>query len=285
MDKLFELLGIGTPFVYAGATYGFFHWLDANASDEGKKALARLISVKDYDPTNVSTSSIQIFDHIYTYPLFSWRAFLRSTSITLLLSVIYIYEFSRLSVLDPIYFVHALFANIVSDYVSLFIIRAWLERAAHRPIAALLLCSLIWVVVIALSFILRVIGVASALWVLDPQFPITDIHEVYRLVVFRNTDDNPLFDPTFLFMPALIVFIWLPLFGVSLLAIRSINGLTATVGKVQWFLKGGEEQPLRAVGYVAAVIVFFGTLLWRHVRGEAVVQYALDYSTQIVSAM
>jgi hypothetical protein len=269
MDKLVELLGLGTPFLYGGAAYGFFIWLDANLSDEARKELARLVSVKDYEPTTVSTGIVQLFDRIYTHPLFAWRAFLRSTAITLLLSMIYIYEFVQLSILDPIYFIHSLFANIVSDYVSLFIIRGWLVRAAHRPIVALLLCSLIWVVVIALSFILRVIGVASALWVLDPQFPIFNVQEVYRLVVFRNANETPVLDPAFLFMPALIVFTWLPLFGVSLLIIRLINPLSATVGKVQWFFKGGDEQPLQAIGYVAAVIVFVATLLWRHVRGEA----------------
>jgi hypothetical protein len=190
----------------------------------------------------------------------------------------------QLSVLDPIYFIHSFFANIVSDYLSLYIIRAWLVRAAHRPIAALVLCSLIWFVVIALSFILRVIGIASALWVLDPLSPVFDIDAISRLVVFRNAGQFPLFDPTFLLMPALIVFIWLPLFGMSLLIIRLANILTTTVGKVRWFIKEGKEQRLRAVGYVAAVIVFLATLLWRHLRGDPVAQHALDYGTGLVLA-
>jgi hypothetical protein len=284
MDKLFELLGLGTPLIYAGATYGFFVGIDANVSDEARTELARLVSVKDYEPTTVSAGIVQIFDRVYTYPLFAWRAFLRSALITLLLSIIYIYEFVQLSVLDPIYFVHSFFANIISDYLSLYIIRAWLVRAAHRPIAALLLCSLIWFVVIALSFIFRVIGITLAFWVLDPQSPVFDIHEVSRLVVFRHSN-NPLFDPIFLLMPALFVFIWLPLFGVSLLIIRLINMLAVTVGKVQWFLKGGEAEPLRAVGYVAGFIVFAGTVLWNFLRAaHSVVQHALDCGAWFISA-
>jgi hypothetical protein len=54
MDKLFELLGLGKPFVYAAGTFAFFYWLDSNASDEAKKELARLVSVKDLQPKAVS---------------------------------------------------------------------------------------------------------------------------------------------------------------------------------------------------------------------------------------
>jgi hypothetical protein len=43
MDELLKLLGFGTPFIYAATTYGLFHWLDANASDEGKAAISHLL--------------------------------------------------------------------------------------------------------------------------------------------------------------------------------------------------------------------------------------------------
>jgi hypothetical protein len=43
MDKLLEaakLLGFSTPFVYASATYGLFHYLDNSASEEAKQAIS-----------------------------------------------------------------------------------------------------------------------------------------------------------------------------------------------------------------------------------------------------
>jgi len=40
MEKLLEHLGYATPFIYAAAAYGLFAWLDKEASDDAKAALA-----------------------------------------------------------------------------------------------------------------------------------------------------------------------------------------------------------------------------------------------------
>jgi hypothetical protein len=97
MDKLFELLGLGKPFVYAAGTFAFFYWLDSNASDEAKKELARLVSVKDLQPKAVSVGITELFDRVYTPSLFSWRAFVRSSSITLGVSILYMLELGLFS--------------------------------------------------------------------------------------------------------------------------------------------------------------------------------------------
>jgi hypothetical protein len=48
LNKLAEYFGWAAPFGYAAATYGFFYWLDENASDETKSALARtMLLLKD----------------------------------------------------------------------------------------------------------------------------------------------------------------------------------------------------------------------------------------------
>jgi hypothetical protein len=270
MDKLFELLGLGTPFLYAAGTYAFFHWLDVSASDEAKDELARLVRVRNYETKTISGGVVQIFDRIYTYPLFAWQAFLRSALITLAFSVIYIYEFDVSLEQDGVFFGGSSFlANVASDYVSLFIIRKWLIAAAQRPIAALLLSSIVWLFVIALSAVLRVLGIAVAETFAGLEISRAILFTLIFLLPPIGDSLTRIFEPEFLLVPAMIVFAWLPLFGISLLIIRLINILTTTVGKMQWFLKGGQDHPLIAVGYVASVIVFVTAVALKFLLGAA----------------
>jgi hypothetical protein len=37
---IFEAFGLGTPFILAAATYGFFWWLDRNASAQATRAIS-----------------------------------------------------------------------------------------------------------------------------------------------------------------------------------------------------------------------------------------------------
>jgi hypothetical protein len=49
MEKLFEALGLGTPFVYAAGTYALFRWLDGDLSEEKKTTFARFLHLGRYD--------------------------------------------------------------------------------------------------------------------------------------------------------------------------------------------------------------------------------------------
>ena len=69
-----------------------FHWLDENASDEAKAALARTMTFKDYKNEQVASALVEVFDRIYTYPLLRWRAFFRSLLFTTVVSLIYVVE-------------------------------------------------------------------------------------------------------------------------------------------------------------------------------------------------
>jgi hypothetical protein len=299
MDKLLELFGLGTPFLYGVGTYAFFHWLDSNASDEAKAAFARLLDAKHYDNTAISAAILEFFDRVYTYPLFSWRAFRRSVSITTIVSAIYFYEtgpyqesFDFIFVLQDevsklkgslllqwAAFIGAwmgyafvlgsiLFINILSDFISLFLIRRWFLIAGNRPIAALLVSTLSVLVVIVVSGVLRDIffGIDSDSGVAK------DTYAMLRT-------------PFTLIIPALVVLIWMPLLGVSLVIVRSINVFSPLVQNAQWFLREGKEHPLNAVGLVGGIIVFFGTVLWRHLRGESLAAHAFDYGAGLVLAL
>src|SRR5215470_9188045 len=95
LEKLLEHSDYATPFLYAVVAYGFFHWLDENASDEAKAALARTMSFKDYKSEQVASALVEVFDRIYTYPLLRWRAFFRSLLFTTVVSAIFLFEVHR----------------------------------------------------------------------------------------------------------------------------------------------------------------------------------------------
>jgi hypothetical protein len=55
------------------------------------------------------------------------------------------------------------------------------------------------------------------------------------------------------------------LFALGVLIVRSLTPLSWIVGRAQWALKEGKEHPLKAIGYVAAIVVFLGTVVGRAV--------------------
>ena len=172
--------------------------------------------------------------------------------------------------------------NIVSDFLSLFFIRRFLQITGHRPIAAYSLLTFSFLLVLLFNMSFRIIfGVIS----IDEVVHTVDSGSLTEILNKAIDFDRALIlTPNTLFLPALIVFMWLPIFGYSLAIVRTFNALTPMVRKAQWLIKDGENHPLNAVGYVAAAIVFFVTLIWRHVRGEAIAQQAMDYGTQLASA-
>jgi hypothetical protein len=273
MDELLKLLGFGSPVAYAAGTYGLFHWLDTNASDEAKVELTHLLQIRDYDRGRVSAAVVAAFDRVYTRPLLTWRAFFRSTVITVLITALFGME---VLISKPVFLmilvnhvppfmatnilVASLLTNIGTDYVCLFVIRRWLVAAAGHPIAALIVSFVIGICIVYGSVVFRVLG----LIVFDPGWRkddiVTTFYDTIRSIFYLPDVAAP---GLFLLFPAMAVFAWLLLFGISLGIIRLFNLLAPVVGKVQWAIKGGKEHPLIAVGYVAAAIVFVAAVAWR----------------------
>ena len=50
----------------------------------------------------------------------------------------------------------------------------------------------------------------------------------------------------------------LPLFAVGVVIAQGLNSLRLATTWSQWFLKNGSKQPFRAIGFVAALVVFLG---------------------------
>jgi hypothetical protein len=289
MDKLLEELskhfGYVTPFMYAAAAYGFFHWLDENASDEAKAALARTMRLKDYKNEQVASALIEVFDRIYTYPLLRWRAFFRSLLFTTVVSAIYLFEYyynggnftledclevvGRERECSPVSSVAAVLGswmlaflfNVATDYLSLFVIRPLLIRSGTKPVIGLALGTASGVAITFVANWLRM--VALGVLIHGPE-PAQIAYLFFGIVdTIRFFPWSALGSDLFFVVPALAVFAWLPLFALGIVTARLLTPLSSIVGRTQWFLKEGKEHPLKAVGYVAAIVVFLGTVVGR----------------------
>ena len=95
LSEALQVLGFTTPFANAVMVYGIFHHLDKKAAGRAKKAISQWLQSKEYDTALAGEAMVEIFNRLYTSPLFAWRAFRRSALFTICMSVIFLYEFSR----------------------------------------------------------------------------------------------------------------------------------------------------------------------------------------------
>jgi len=260
-----------------GGAYWLFHWLDENASDEAKAALSRTMAFKDYKSEKVASALVEIFDRIYTYPLLRWRAFLRSLLFTTVVLAIYFFEIGEFATapwkwsFQSLRFFMTLWAtaflfNIFSDYLSLFVIRPFLVRSGTKPVIGLSLGAVSGAAIVLAGNFLRAIVIIVIVGF------VTDVVDVFYSVedgVRPNYSNRITMESFRLFMmfswPALFVFAWLPLFALGIVAARVLTPMSWIVGRAQWLLKEGKEHPLKAIGCVAAVVVFLGTVAGRAV--------------------
>ena len=258
LEKVSEHFGYAVPLMYAAAAYGLFHWLDENASDEAKAALARTMRLKDYKNEQVASALVEVFDRIYTYPLLRWRAFFRSCLFTTVVSAIYLFEIYGWPTFAGITFFlllvlvmpHYLLFNVLSDYLSLFVIRRLLIGSGTKPVKGLVLGAVSGTAIVLGANMLRTVVDI----IVSPSAPLS---MAYLMGLFPYE--------LFYAWPAFAVFAWLPLFALGILMARLLTPLSWMVGRTQWFLKEGKEHPLKAIGYVAAVVVFLGTVAGRAV--------------------
>jgi hypothetical protein len=266
-DVVVKQWGFAVPLMYAAATYGVFRWLDKEASGAAKVALTRKLQSKPPPKEVIGNFTIEVFDRVYTAPLFSWRALLRSVSITAGVIVAVWYENGTLGMMQDLrirsdgslIFYLSIFwpvvFNILSDFVSLFFIRSWLLRAREHPVLGLFGAAAVGIIIVYGATILRN-------WVAF----LTSQQDQNLADYLHENIFNPFFsyDVT---SPAFIVHLWLPLFALSIGLAQASGWLFKAVGWMQWFLKQGQYHPFQAVGYVASVIVFVSGVIiqyaWR----------------------
>lgn len=299
VDVALKLLGLGTPFIYAAGTYGFFHYLDKQASPKAKKAIAGWLKPREYERAAVSAALVEIFDRLYTRPLLGSRAALRSAVLTSVITLVFLYEIAptwliwpscpdvdalgRAGTSCPDEFTSArllaisntaglLITNIVSDYVSLFVVRRFLVLGGDRPAAAILISPILGALIVGIFAYLRVTVsfiVVGFLFQLGDDLPLLKnigmglYLAIYSLFNPPALNGAPNYQELLLSLSAFAVHLWLPLFGFGLLCVRGLNYLFWAIGKMQWFLKRGAEHPLDAVGYVLGAIVLVGAVAAR----------------------
>jgi hypothetical protein len=136
LDKAFEALGLAAEFTPAAAIYFIFLWLDRKSSDEAREALS--MWTRGEGRMELQAPAVALFDRIYSYPLLRVRAFYRSALITstiFLLWMSYLYwQIEWFWSPWILIFVPLLFGNLLSDYCSLFLVRAILRVASTSRI-------------------------------------------------------------------------------------------------------------------------------------------------------
>lgn len=255
MEKLFELLGYATPALYAGIAFSFFTWLDRELSNDAKAAFASLLHDSEHN-AKMAHAILEAFDTVYTIPLFGWRAAMRSVLFTLAVSIVYSYERKLITGLDDFYdywdlILTAFWVNVVTDYLSLFLVRAVLKRGGNLPILSAICGTLLAVSFVTLGHCLRVIVYEIAYLHDVSDFGMATIEQEFL-------GDLKAFFPYAI--PALIVFAWIPLLAFGLGLLRLSGGMMPALKITQWLIKDGESHPLKAIGYISGTSVFVLTV-------------------------
>jgi hypothetical protein len=282
LTEVLKLLGFTTPFVYAAATYGLFHYLDKKASGPAKQAIVSWLKPRPLNHAQLSATMLELFDKLYRVPLLSLRSLRRSALLTFILTVIFVAGFviheAVYSDLSPLLHPQiiagelqilavGLLANVLSDYCSLFAVRWFLIRGSSRP----------WVLSIVSAFIGILIVYSFAVLRFLISSPIVDMHDTLSRIptapLTAEQVEGMYFRIHFMtlsswfLIPALLVHLWMPLFSLGAAVLRLVNGLLVATAWAQWFLKGGKHHPLEAIGYVAALVVLvigiIFQLVWR----------------------
>lgn len=273
MEKALQIVGFGTPFISAAATFWVFQWLDRNASARATRSVSAWLKSSPLKQLDVGDATISLFDRVYSFPLFGRRAFYRSAIISL---VIWSFFTVRPLLLTLVQMIHDGFpgwvlagvifkftlntaAIVISDYLSLFAVRATLNISTTYPVRAMFLTFVSGGVAIFIAYgiYLALASIMLALLLGLSVFEYT--YEFFSLTYYKMVYDYVSVSPiitTFMqsMRPAFVVHLWLPLLGLASLIVRFLYLLFHAVHWAQWFLKQGDRHPLKAIGMVAAVL-------------------------------
>ena len=123
----------------------------------------------DVGSQRVASALVEVFDGRYTHPLFRWRAVGRSVLFTVVVSIVFVIEFNRPPMTwsefkthlgnPPVLVAIVMFfaTNALTDYISLFIIRPWLNFCGARPVLALVTGTLLGALVVNFGALLRLL--------------------------------------------------------------------------------------------------------------------------------
>jgi hypothetical protein len=266
-EKLFDLVGLKIPFALAAATYAVFAWLDNNASDEIALIISSWLHGRSHNKPDLGNLIINAFDRIYTSPLLTFKAFLRSAAVSTviwllvyLIPLVIAFHFlpsgsdvwTDMKILSlPKFFIEVLSSLpliIISDYVSLFFVRKFLNLARAHPLKATIGAFIVGLLIVITLLVLFVVAILVSALISIANIGVVDF------IVSGGSSFGIL-------LPALIIHLWLPLFALSSWGVRLVYLILRAVEWAQWFIKQGDAHPLKAVGIVATIIVFGSAML------------------------
>jgi hypothetical protein len=277
MEKeFFDLLGLGVPFYLAAATYAVFAWLDSNASDDATKVISSWLHGRSHNESDLGNLLLKAFDRVYTRPVYAFRAFRRSAVISTVIWLLIFYipfaveaippqaQLASSLILKPgpAHFksISLLISTVLSDYMSLSSVRRVLVWRRSHPIRASLSATIKGAAVTFATFTLFIMMTLLLAYSTDPQLFTNLVHGTPHPAPFEVIK-SMLVLLILIIRPALVIYLWLPLFALSSLLLRMVFWIFRAVEKAQWFLKQGDEHPLKAIGIVATIIVFGSAML------------------------
>lgn len=268
MNTLLRLLGLGAPFVVAGAIYSLFRFLDNKASKAAKQAVASWIKGEKYKQLDLTAAIAGSFDNLYDAPLFRPKAFLRSVILSVCaLGIYYVlrrstHEFFQVSPQNLWKNVSLLMVPIIlADYASLFLVREALGFSKTSAwLSVLLAITSALVVLEALMVVFATAVVAIVGPTLDHRTMVEHLSEFFQCCG-RNIFSNEISIQAS--VPALIVYAWLPLLLIGALINSGIAAFFKAVGFAQWFIKRGNQHPFEAIGITTSAIAFIAAAVWQ----------------------
>jgi hypothetical protein len=272
---VFAALGLGTPFMLAAVTYGLFYWLDRNASAQATGAISGWLKGEEYRRIDIRPAIIAVFDRIYRCPLLTLKAFFRSVKISLAVWMGYSFVYNQINpsnkadLSNPNVYVSdwvtiallMLLFVIIADYISLFIVRKCLTFGGNRLVLPLMIAFCSGFLAICLIFTLVIVTLTTLIMIGHGK---PDQIGYALRIMFNGLLEN---HEKLLanFAPALLVHLWLLLFAMGALGVRFVFPIFRVITWAQWFLKQGDQHPMRAIGMVAAALMFFGGAIWKTV--------------------
>lgn len=277
MWKRPDLFGFGYALTLAVSTWCFFRFLEKHASPRARQALNEWIDADAISGFDLKSAILASFDAVYTYPLFRLRAFSRSALFSLMVTAVVALGIPGLYHLTVVTWRFGLIfytvgAIIISDYISLFVVRKWLSFMGNRPLLTLTLAPIVGAAIIFGTY-LAAFNIHYALMT-GHFFPLAIFVELPDVIRERpelketvnaiSEISTMIFAVFFrLMLAAVFVHLWLPLMAAGLVAARVLVLIGRGLIWSRWFLRRGRQQPFIATGLVASIIVFSLTAVWQ----------------------
>ena len=259
MYDFFSLINLGVPFIGAAAVYALFNFLDRKASDAANHVVASWLKGRAYKRAELAGAMLHAFDALYRAPLFTLGSFIRSLSISV--GVVFVWwsilflGFPKGTVFTFVPIISWLIpVMVVSDYVSLFVVRKCLTMTKINLGVSILVAFGFGAVVVEIVIVTTNVVIQMIIGIFGFNASLVEVVSSLTSMDLWRAATSSGFD--YFLAPALIVHLWLPIFLFGALSARVLDASLRAVGFARWFIRQGEDHPFDAIGITATVMVF-----------------------------